>query len=209
MNLSKIKNKKGFTLIEMLIIITILGILSSIITINIRKERARSRDAVRISNLKQFSAGLSLFYDNYGMYPCGDSYTPGNPYQVDGASSCPFLDGDGSNSSWSSGTSLPPVCVHAPNPICTEDPKYGLYRSGIISSHQPQDPIQSPAAPYDYSYLYTATLDRSKYLLQTRLEENSELMLNDGGLCDNLHEIGNGLKDINLIAPGQFTVPCN
>ena len=55
------KTEKGFTLIELLVVIAIIGLLSSIILISFTQFRMRSRDARRVSDMKQLKTGLDLY----------------------------------------------------------------------------------------------------------------------------------------------------
>ncbi len=62
-------SKKGFTLIEILIVIAIMGFLSSIVLVGLSGFRQRGRDAKRIAELKEVQNGLELYYASYGSYP--------------------------------------------------------------------------------------------------------------------------------------------
>ena len=64
-------NKKGFTLIEILIVISVIGILASIVLVNLGGFRSRGRDARRISDLRTIQNALELYYANSGNYPIG------------------------------------------------------------------------------------------------------------------------------------------
>lgn len=65
------KNKKGFTLIELMVSIAIIGILTAIITTNFTSSKAKSRDAKRVSDLAQIQLALSLYFDRCNSYPPG------------------------------------------------------------------------------------------------------------------------------------------
>lgn len=69
------KSKKGFTLIEMLIVIAIIGILASIILVGLGTFRGRGRDARRISDVRQVQNALELYFNSKGAYPLTDSWT--------------------------------------------------------------------------------------------------------------------------------------
>lgn len=55
------KVKFGFTLIELLVVIAIIGMLSSLFVSNYMEIRKKSRDAKRMSDLKQIQKALELY----------------------------------------------------------------------------------------------------------------------------------------------------
>ena len=61
--------KKGFTLIELLVVIAIIGILSSVVLASLNSARAKSRDARRVSDLKQLQLAFELYFDSCRQYP--------------------------------------------------------------------------------------------------------------------------------------------
>lgn len=64
------KNKNGFTLVEVLIVIVIVGILAALILPAIESVREKGRATVCRSNLKQISLALDLYCeDNSGRFP--------------------------------------------------------------------------------------------------------------------------------------------
>jgi len=65
----KTRTRGGFTLIELLVVIAIIGILSSVVLASLNSAREKSRDAKRISDLKQLQLAAELFYDDFGSYP--------------------------------------------------------------------------------------------------------------------------------------------
>ncbi len=76
-----VRHNKGFTLIELLVVIAIIGILSSVVLASLNSARQKSRDAKRVSDLKQLQLALELYYDSNGGYPSAIStatvVTPG------------------------------------------------------------------------------------------------------------------------------------
>lgn len=72
-HLSSITNA-GFTLIELIVVLAILGILVSLIYINLQSSRGRARDAKRKADLGQIKKALELYrQDNPSSgYPAGD-----------------------------------------------------------------------------------------------------------------------------------------
>jgi prepilin-type N-terminal cleavage/methylation domain-containing protein len=65
-----IKNtKKGFTLIEILIVVAIIAILASVVLVGLGPTQQAGRDARRISDLSEAQNGLELYYNKCGFYP--------------------------------------------------------------------------------------------------------------------------------------------
>jgi len=62
-------NKKGFTLIELLVVIAIIGLLSTLSVVALNSARARSRDARRVSDVKQIQTALEMYYNEVNQYP--------------------------------------------------------------------------------------------------------------------------------------------
>jgi len=60
---------KSFTLIELLVAIAVIGMLSSIVLVSLKGARAKTRDARRLSDMRQILTALQLYYDKYERYP--------------------------------------------------------------------------------------------------------------------------------------------
>ncbi len=73
------QNQKGFTLIELLVVIAIIGLLSTLAVVALNSARAKSRDARRISDVKQMQTALEMYFNDVGLYPNagGADLTPG------------------------------------------------------------------------------------------------------------------------------------
>jgi prepilin-type N-terminal cleavage/methylation domain-containing protein len=54
--------RKGFTLIELLVVISIIALLSTLAVVSLNSTRAKSRDAKRITDIKQIQTALELYY---------------------------------------------------------------------------------------------------------------------------------------------------
>lgn len=61
--------KKGFTIIEVLVVIGIIAILTVIVFPSITQIRAKNRDAEKISDIAAIQLGLSLYYSQLKVYP--------------------------------------------------------------------------------------------------------------------------------------------
>ena len=76
------KLKKGFTLIELLVVIAIIGILSTLAIVALNTARQKSRDAKRVSDIKQIQTALELYFGDQGnKYPA--EAAPGKKLGVD------------------------------------------------------------------------------------------------------------------------------
>jgi len=71
-----LKQKKGFTLIEMLLVIAIIGILSSVSLLALKASRNKAKDARIISAIQQIKAYMETTYDEVtGRYSGRESDT--------------------------------------------------------------------------------------------------------------------------------------
>lgn len=61
--------KRGFTLIELLVVIAIIGLLSTLAVVALNNARQKSRDAKRVSDVKQVSTALELYFADNNGYP--------------------------------------------------------------------------------------------------------------------------------------------
>lgn len=66
--MSQTKNS-GFTLVELLVVMSILGVLVTLVAGGFRTAQLRGRDAQRKADLKEVANSLELFYSDYGIYP--------------------------------------------------------------------------------------------------------------------------------------------
>ena len=60
--------KKGFTLLELLVVITIIGLLSSVGLASYTRAQARARDAKRQSDMTTLRNALELYYSENNVY---------------------------------------------------------------------------------------------------------------------------------------------
>ncbi len=60
---------KGFTLVELLVVIATIGLLSVVAVVSFSGARMRSRDTSRVAYIKQINDALELYYLQNGIYP--------------------------------------------------------------------------------------------------------------------------------------------
>lgn len=87
--------RKGFTLLELLLVIAIIGILSTVVVANLKQLKAKARDAVRLSDVTQVQKAVEFYYQDHGSYPnpncynliaigdCASAISPGDDPDVD------------------------------------------------------------------------------------------------------------------------------
>jgi prepilin-type N-terminal cleavage/methylation domain-containing protein len=66
---TKLFSQKGFTLIELLVVIAIIGLLASVVLLSLNSARAKSRDAKRVSDVRQLVSAMELYYNDNSDYP--------------------------------------------------------------------------------------------------------------------------------------------
>lgn len=90
---------RGFTLIEILVVIAIIGILATIIVIALQSAKVKARDATRITDLRTIGTALELYRTTMGHYPvslnwvsdCGQAGNNWIPNGTDYSWSLPYI----------------------------------------------------------------------------------------------------------------------
>ncbi|MEI8067762.1 MAG: type II secretion system protein [Candidatus Shapirobacteria bacterium] len=69
----QINKRKGFSLIELLVVISIIAVLTAVLVANFMGARERARDAQKISDLESLKGALRLYYNDHQNYPINDT----------------------------------------------------------------------------------------------------------------------------------------
>lgn len=102
---------KGFTLIEMLVVVAIIGLLSAVVVVGLTGAREKARDSRRVADLREIQNQLELDYDSSTGYPAdiqgyldaGSSETPTDPQNNTYKYSAVDSDGNNFNESYEVG----------------------------------------------------------------------------------------------------------
>jgi general secretion pathway protein G len=70
--------QRGFTIVELLIVIVVIGILAAITVVAFGATQSKARDAQRKSDVEAIVKALELHYNDKGFYPNSTTYTPGS-----------------------------------------------------------------------------------------------------------------------------------
>jgi type II secretion system protein G len=77
-NARNLRLQRGFTLIEMMIVVAIIAILVGILVPNFVRARAQAQTSACESNLKEIATAIELFQTDNDRYPDGGSVDPSN-----------------------------------------------------------------------------------------------------------------------------------
>ena len=86
MNTSSLKlkdSRRGFTLVELLVVIAIIGVLATLLLLQLGGARGKARDAKRISDITQLRTAIEQYFDdNAGTYPALSLYDVSDPLKA-------------------------------------------------------------------------------------------------------------------------------
>jgi general secretion pathway protein G len=157
---SQKKYGSGFTIVELLIVIVVIGILAAITITAYNGVQVRARDSARISKVKSISKAIELYRVDNGMYP-------------------PILDGVGWETTCGSQTDNWGHCDR--NKILADSlaPYMKIDPTSLSDATQ---------GNYFYHYTSQATDNYQTYGLMVYLEGSSGQ--SDGGYVANAYEVG-------------------
>lgn len=69
MKKNNLKNLRGFTVLELLIVIAMMVLLMGMVLMGLNSSRSHARDQARISDIKKIQIGITRFYQACGHYP--------------------------------------------------------------------------------------------------------------------------------------------
>lgn len=134
------RSTKGFTLMEILIAMAILGIISSIGFASFTLAIKKARDSERKSDLQQVSKALEAYYSDFGVYPASQS---------DRIAGC--------------GNGIPDDGIDG-NQTCSWGASFSLDGGKVYMKNLPLEGRDG------YFYVYVASTDQRQYQLFARLE---------------------------------------
>ena len=125
--------RSGFTLIELMVVVGIIGLLSALAVVSLSRQQARSRDARRVGDIDNINTALQSWIDDRKQPPYTGSYpaTDGTTYNA--------ID----SGQWDV-SSMP-----------TSAPTFMKFLSDFgYMSKVPLDPINNATSETPYSYIY-------------------------------------------------------
>lgn len=149
----------GFTIVELLIVIVVIGILAAITIVAYNGVQQRARDSRRVSDMKQVQKDLELFYTSQGRYPI----TPGG-------------------ATWDDHWGFMQQCLTVGTNCGFTTTNFQPFISSV-----PNDPLDNPSTSSDSDpTYYTGYENRTadNYILRVLLESSSDPALTndaDGG----------------------------
>ncbi len=138
------KERVGFTLVELLITIGIIGILATVTVVSIGSARAKARDAKRLSEVKAIQTALTIYQNEKQYFPNSGGATL-------------LL-----------GTTQGSYGV-----LCDTDAGFQTNKDACkvyFMEHVPGDPMSKPGSVYEYKY--TDSPDYQTYTIDFRLESD-------------------------------------
>src|SRR3990167_2995826 len=77
--ISSLKTKAGFTLIELMVVISIIGILSAIGLTSYDASQKKARDTIRKNDLRELQKALQAYYQDNEAYPIQSGWASSEP----------------------------------------------------------------------------------------------------------------------------------
>lgn len=142
------KVQQGFTIIELLIVIAIIGILAGLVLNNFQGAQAKARDTQRKTDINAIHGKLEEFYNNNNGYPDGNLDTT----VLAGADVDALKDADGNAIGYSGGFI---VSTTAPTPTVSNSAEYAYSAYGCTTAG-----AQSPVGATCTKYVLTTYIEK-------------------------------------------------
>ena len=136
------KRNKGFTLIELLVVIAIIGLLSTLAVVSLNSARQKSRDARRVSDVKQIQTALEMYFGDADGYP----YVIPTGAITLGAAAYDCLDDTTAGFVASCGTGNVYMAAITPDPLSTQNYTYESVATDDTSGYVVRFTLESGAA---------------------------------------------------------------
>ncbi|MEI6280601.1 MAG: prepilin-type N-terminal cleavage/methylation domain-containing protein [bacterium] len=133
-NTLAISKAKGFSFIELLVVMLVISIVTIVVLAILEKTRVKSRDSQRFTELRQLQTAMELYRTDNSSYPTTSTL---NTYSIDGCRGFDSTSGTGSD--WGNMDSL------------------GRLVSGGYIKSLPVDPVNLAAKGLCYTYTYLRT----------------------------------------------------
>lgn len=117
------KTKFGFTLVELLVVISILGILITLSMVSFRSSQQKARDAARKSDMRNISTALRLYSNDKGFFPANNASGQILGCGVTGTSACTW------GAAWVVGTSTY-MNMLPKDPVANQSYQYAVGATG-------------------------------------------------------------------------------
>lgn len=200
---------RGFSLIELLIVISIIAILATIVIAGVGNSRAESRDVQRQADLRNVQVALEAYKVQYGRYPAGCNGANQWSGQFGSDYEC-------------SGGEREYIIGH--DDIAVDDRPFAFAPAFI--KHLPTDPLPV-SGPQGYVYRTNAEGSVYKFMAYRTVEADETLLITPGTTADPLERISRFKEvyshpfkacdrtyDVNFVFGGampidQFTQTCD
>jgi|GEM_PF-2071762 len=171
------KPKRGFTLIEILIVITIIGILMTLITVSIASVQRRSRDSRRKADMALMRGQLDLFKADFKIYPNYTFYLGDNSLDL-GAKDSSFKLAPEINECTNLPGGAPTLFATAPTDLDNAVLLQGFdaINSFLICLNYTENIVKDPIAASDTAggYQYRVSFDYAEMIVSAKLENPND-----------------------------------